>query len=154
MTEEHDWFGEGLRFSCTQCGNCCVGDPGAVWVTQEEERSIAHKLKLSLRTFRSQYIKKVEGEPSLVEVPSARGQHCVFLQEGSKGCSIYQVRPKQCRTWPFWPENLRTFREWIDASKHCPGMAQGLEGEGTFYSAEEIRKIRDKTPADPDSYEV
>ena len=35
---------------------------------------------------------------------------CVFLKEdperGRKTCSIYPVRPLQCRTWPFWPENL------------------------------------------------
>ena len=154
MNEEKDWFEEGLQFTCTQCGNCCVGDPGAVWVTREEERSIAQNLKLPLRTFRSKYITKIEGEPSLVEVPSKRGQHCVFLQEGKKGCEIYPVRPRQCRTWPFWPENLRSFRNWIDATKYCPGMAKGLEGSGEFYSAKEIRKIRDHTPADPESYEV
>ena len=25
------WYRDGLRFQCTQCGNCCTGDPGVVW---------------------------------------------------------------------------------------------------------------------------
>ncbi|MFM1805538.1 MAG: hypothetical protein RL136_2417, partial [Planctomycetota bacterium] len=29
------WYAEGLRFECTQCGNCCSGGPGAVWFTPE-----------------------------------------------------------------------------------------------------------------------
>eukprot|EP00961_Rhodomonas_salina_P046921 629705-Rhodomonas_salina.2 len=26
--------------------------------------------------------------------------------KGKAICSLYEARPKQCRTWPFWPENL------------------------------------------------
>ncbi len=152
--DENEWFGEGLRFTCTRCGNCCVGDPGAVWLNEEEERAIARHLKLSLRTFRKDHVVKIEGEPSLAEVPSHRGQHCVFLQEGSGGCSIYQVRPQQCRTWPFWPENLRSYRTWIEASKTCPGILEGLKGKGLLHPKKKVRAMRDLTPPDPESYEV
>ena len=36
MAEE--WYEQGLRFGCTQCGNCCTGPEGAVWFTEEEGR--------------------------------------------------------------------------------------------------------------------
>ena len=152
--EMADWFEDGIRFTCTRCGNCCVGDPGAVWFNPEEERALAEKTKLSLRTFRKKYVVKIDGQPSLGEVSSDRGQHCVFLQKGSGGCSVYDVRPKQCRTWPFWPENLQSFRKWIDASKSCPGILNGLEGRGKLHSAKKVRNMRDRTPPDPESYEV
>ena len=28
------WYSEGLRFECTQCGACCSGEPGYVWVDE------------------------------------------------------------------------------------------------------------------------
>ena len=125
MEKSSEWFEEGLRFSCTQCGNCCVGDPGAVWLNEEEERAIARKLKRGLRSFRSEFTTTIEGKRSLTEVNSERGQHCVFLGPGSKGCTIYPVRPKQCRTWPFWKENLDELRWKGDLRAVCPGLDKG-----------------------------
>ena len=72
--------------------------------------------------------------------PPANGFDCIFLKrdkEGKSLCSIYPVRPTQCRTWPFWPENLKTPRHWARAAKNCPGMKNG----GTFYPIEQVRII-------------
>ena len=30
------WYADGLNFTCTQCGNCCTGGPGFVWISREE----------------------------------------------------------------------------------------------------------------------
>ncbi len=35
------WYQDGLAFTCTQCGKCCTGDPGFVWVTDEEIAALA-----------------------------------------------------------------------------------------------------------------
>lgn len=75
------------------------------------------------------------------ERDSVRGRDCVFLARDGAGraaCSIYPVRPAQCRTWPFWPENLATPEDWGRAAKSCPGMDRGR-----FYPIEQIRIIRD-----------
>jgi len=52
------------------------------------------------------------------------GNKCIFLKEGK--CSIYEVRPTQCRTFPFWPE-LMTKLKYEDLKKHCPGIGIGEE---------------------------
>ena len=55
---------------------------------------------------------------------------CVFYD---KGCKIYPVRPTQCRTFPFWPEIVKSPTSWKIAATECPGM-----NEGTLHSADEI----------------
>jgi len=125
------WYSDGLKFSCTQCGDCCTGRPGFVWVTREEVEAIARFLEVSIEDLRERALRKVHGRVSLTE--RANGD-CVFY---AKGCSIYPARPIQCRTFPFWPENLRSERDWDEAASECPGM-----GRGRLYSVEEIARLR------------
>mgnify|MGYP003145583089 FL=1 len=40
-SEQEPWYRDGLHFSCTQCGNCCTGAPGVVWVDESEIKAIA-----------------------------------------------------------------------------------------------------------------
>lgn len=125
------WYRDGLRFACTQCGNCCSGPPGAVWFTPEEGRAIAAELGLDERTFLDRYTRPLSGRRSLKEFVGERGYDCVFLDRatspGRALCSIYAARPLQCRTWPFWPEHLRSASAWSDAKRRtpCPGMDAG-----------------------------
>ena len=142
-----EWYADGLRFTCTQCGNCCTGPPGYVWFNEAEAVAIAEYLGLSEAAFREQYAHQALGRWTLNEVPIGAGQYdCVFLksdEQGRRGCSIYPVRPHQCRTWPFWPENLASPRSWQRAGRTCPGMTAGNEGAGKLYPINEIRIIRD-----------
>lgn len=142
---EPEWYvEEGLRFTCTQCGNCCTGPPGYVWFDEHEVRAMADYLKVSEAEFRREYAHEVYGRWSLNERRSGHGYDCVFLkrEEGGKAlCSIYPVRPQQCRTWPFWKENLKSERVWEAVKQVCPGM-----GKGKIYPVEKIRIIRDSTP--------
>lgn len=125
------WYRDGLQFSCTQCGDCCTGRPGYVWVNAEEVTAIARFLELPLEEFSKRYLRRVGSRVSLIERPNG---DCVFY---SKGCTVYPVRPIQCRTFPFWPENLRRKADWEEAASECPGM-----GKGRLYSTEEIARIR------------
>src|SRR5262245_11517479 len=90
-----DWYQAGLRFTCTQCGNCCSGAPGYVWVTQEERQRIAEFLALTNDEFESRFIRRVGVRHSLVEKD---GGDCIFLKTlgGKRICGIYPVRPVQC----------------------------------------------------------
>jgi Fe-S-cluster containining protein len=141
------WYADGLRFSCTQCGNCCSGPPGTVWVTAEEGQRIARRLGVDQGTFYERYARPVGKRWSLRERPFGDGLDCILLDRdrvpGRAVCSVYEDRPRQCRSWPFWPENLRSLRHWERARDRtpCPGMDQGR-----LYGVEEIRVMRDSTP--------
>ena len=157
------WFGEGLKFSCTQCGACCSGSPGSVRISKEEIAGMSAHLKLGEADFKEKYL-RVETQDEdfswyeLKEVPTPpeeerdgvvmqAGLDCVFLDrdtiKGKAICSMYDVRPLQCRTWPFWEELVDEEESWVDASKGpegCPGL-----GKGKFYSADEIERSVQET---------
>lgn len=93
--------------ACESCGGkCCTGAGGYVFVSVAEMKKIATFLKLRFDDFTRSYVCKVGYRFSLNEKPdfhNVRYQNakaCVFLQQGK--CRIYPVRPKQCRTFPFW----------------------------------------------------
>jgi Fe-S-cluster containining protein len=139
------WYGDGLHFTCQQCGNCCTGPSGYVWFNEEEGRAMATYLGISESAFYRHYARKARGKWSLKEV-KRRGQYdCVFLDWDGRGkalCQIYPVRPTQCQTWPFWPENLQSPEAWNEAAKDCPGMRHGKD----FIPVEQIRILCDSNP--------
>ncbi len=145
--EPSEWYSAGLAFECTLCGNCCSGPPGVVWFTAEEGRAMADKLGLSEADFHRRFARKIGGRWSLTERQTPHGLDCVFLDRetlpGKALCRVYEARPGQCRTWPFWPENLTSKRAWEKAAKGCPGMNQG-----NLIPVEEIRIRRDEMPED------
>ncbi len=118
------WYKDGLSFTCTQCGNCCSGAPGYVWATREELAGIAKFLGREDGQLDSTYVRRVGLRFSLTERSDG---DCIFLRrEGGKAmCGIYPVRPLQCRTWPFWTENLRSEKDWERVGRNCPGVDSG-----------------------------
>ncbi len=126
---QEPWYRDGLRFRCTRCGNCCTGAPGFVWVNEDELTALAE--------FRDEPRDQVEGlytrlgfrGRTLREKPNG---DCVFWDR-EQGCTVYPVRPRQCRTWPFWESNLETPADWEWTRETCPGA-----GQGELISAEEI----------------
>lgn len=115
------WYRAGLRFACTRCGNCCTGEPGNVWVNGEEIDAIAEFRQTPRAEVVGLYTK--QGHRGLTLREKANGD-CVFYDRKA-GCTIYAVRPRQCRTWPFWESNLRSPGAWECSSENCPGMGQG-----------------------------
>ena len=118
---DEPWYADGLRFSCTQCGKCCTGDPGYVWVTDEELAKLAKFRGDRASEFAAVYTRSARGHRTLRE--KANGD-CVFYEAG-RGCTVYAVRPLQCRTWPFWGTNLRSEAAWQRTEGQCPGSGQG-----------------------------
>ncbi len=127
MTEA--WYESGLRFRCTRCGHCCTGAPGYVWVTEDEIEEIARHRGERLEETTGLYTRPVGRRRSLRE--RANGD-CVFYDQ-RKGCTVYPVRPRQCRTWPFWESNVVTPESWQRTCEICPGA-----GTGDLIPAEEI----------------
>jgi len=121
MTEQ-PWFKDGLPFTCSQCGDCCTGAPGYVWVNKEEIAALAKRLALDVETFERQYVREVGIRKSLVEYENG---DCAFFDSQKRQCTVYSDRPRQCRTWPFWESNLRSEEAWQETCRVCPGSGQG-----------------------------
>ena len=150
VPEVQPWYEDGLRFTCTQCGNCCTGGPGYIWITPEELERLAAHLKLSAEETVRKYCRNVSGRFSLKEKLRDGLHDCIFLQEvevtsaAGQGrekrlvCSVYPVRPLQCRTWPFWEGNLVSPENWERAGGRCPGL-----GKGKLHNRKQIETIRD-----------
>ena len=135
------WYVAGLHFDCVQCGTCCSGPgEGYIWLTRPEVKLIAESLKMTVEQLRAKYLKRVGLRTSIIEHRITKD--CIFLQEsaGQRGCVIYEVRPSQCRTWPFWPENLKNPDAWNEAARKCPGI-----NRGRLYTYKEIENIRKNT---------
>jgi len=114
---------EDLRFSCTQCGQCCAaaGDY-YVYLSKQESERIRTYLQLSQGWFRRRYLQRlVDGEQVLAPGSDER---CIFLDARGK-CRIYAVRPVQCRTYPFWPELVDSAAAWNREARRCEGINQG-----------------------------
>lgn len=115
------WYQQGLKFKCTGCGQCCTGSPGYVWVTPEEISQMAQLLNISEEDFSKKYTRKAHGRIALIEKRDLKGNYdCVFLKE--RKCTLYEARPKQCRTYPWWKENLSSPEEWQETAAICEGI--------------------------------
>lgn len=115
------WYEEGLDFSCTGCSKCCQVD-GDVWLAPEEVTNIVNYLDdgengvSSIDGFRKKYIRAeiapADGDHSLSWMCLKRKEGaCIFLDPSGQ-CGIYDVRPVQCSTYPFWPSLLEDSDVW------------------------------------------
>jgi Fe-S-cluster containining protein len=116
------WYADGLRFRCTQCGDCCTGAEGYVWVNQAEIDAMAAAKGMDAAAFEAAFVRRVGVRRSLTERP---GGDCVLLDATTRRCTVYEARPRQCRTWPFWDSNLRSPEAWAEAAEACPGCNRG-----------------------------
>ncbi|MHC4139819.1 MAG: YkgJ family cysteine cluster protein [Planctomycetota bacterium] len=125
--QNYTWYKDGLRFECQRCGSCCRGEPGVVWITKRDVKNISVSLGVSTDLFTKNYIRLINGRISLLEHDNG---DCVMYDNG---CKIYETRPLQCKTFPFWSSNLKNKTEWEEQEKTCPGI-----GKGALHTPEEI----------------
>ena len=127
---------EGMRFECQGTGRCCTarGQYGYVYVTLEDRRHLAAALHMRTSDFTRKYCRLEIGDEDGDYFLRYPDRDCEFLDGAC--CSVYVARPTQCRTWPFWPENmnLRVWRQ--EVLPFCEGV-----GKGRLYSAEEIAAL-------------
>lgn len=72
------------------------------------------------------------GENGHLSLTEQSNHDCIFWRDG--GCSVYDDRPAQCRTYPFWEHILENEESWSRESRECPGI-----GVGRTHSFFEIR---------------
>ena len=135
LSENHGpktpWWSKRLAFSCTSCGKCCHarGQTIYVYVNQAEREELATFLNLSLEQFETQHTEINKDGDFVLQFD---GNRCRFLKNNQ--CEVHAVKPTQCRTWPFWEENLTSKETWVrEVAEFCPG-----EGKGPIRTDEDI----------------
>jgi Fe-S-cluster containining protein len=100
-----------LKFRCTGCGNCCRNT--IVCLTDADIRRIIEGTGKSplefVRFYNHDHIAMSEDDPLWVKlgkkklVMGLRSTHdrCVFLENTTNRCTIYEHRPVTCRDHPF-----------------------------------------------------
>jgi len=126
---------DGIRFECQGSGQCCTshGQYGYVYMALEDRRRMAKDLKMRTSAFTRKYCDQTEGHYHLKEFEG----DCRFLS--NKRCTVYNGRPSQCRTWPFWSDNMNAKTWNKEIVSFCPGV-----GKGKLYTEKEINNQLEK----------
>lgn len=124
MSESHPssssgnpWYAQGLRFHCTGCGVCCSGR-GRVWLNEQDIEGLSIALKIESHELVAHFVERIEGRWALKEDPHSGD--CTFLKD--RQCQVYTGRPRQCRTFPWWPSTLKSPERWEEAARICEGI--------------------------------
>ena len=106
--------------ACETCGGrCCTGQAGHVWLKKKDMEAISQELRLDLDVFISDYLVKIQNRYSLKDMRINGQYDCVLLDSRTKRCTVYEVRPEQCKTYPFW----NCFKKNPQVAKNeCPGV--------------------------------
>jgi Fe-S-cluster containining protein len=117
------WYHDGVRWECQGSGRCCLsrGEVGYVYLTLADRRRLAAHFKLSTAAFTRRYCQRQGDYWHLRE--EAGSIACRFLE--ANRCTVYEARPAQCRSWPFWPETIGAKAWQQQVASYCPGVGKG-----------------------------
>ncbi len=129
------WWADGVRFACQpDCGRCCDESGGIVYLSRNDAKRLAEHTNLSVRDFLKKDCTTTLDGRYILRSNQSDGI-CIYLDE-KKQCTIYEVRPQQCKTFPWWGENLRSKRSWNKVKSSCPGLTAE---DAIVIKGEEIR---------------
>lgn len=119
---------EGFDFAfaptgCEACGgNCCIGESGNIWISKQEIVNLSIHLNIGLDKLFDNFLEKRGYKYSIKEVQLAKDNYaCIFFDMEKRGCSVYEARPIQCRTFPFW-DYFKSNKE--EVFKECPAIKE------------------------------
>lgn len=144
MSGRKAWWSEGVKFQCQGSGQCCIsrGEYGFVFMSKKDRSRMAKVLGLKTAEFTKKYCDNTKGAFHLKEDPAR--PECMFLEKNR--CTVYEGRPTQCRTWPFWPDTMSPKAWTKEVSSYCPGV-----GKGKVIPAEKIQQALNDQKATDDA---
>ena len=90
-----------VYFDCGKCPAFCCSIYDRVQVTKRDITRLAKHFGVSFETAWRRYTKQWEKERVLKRVKDAIfPETCMFLDQETRGCSIYHARPAVCREYP------------------------------------------------------
>lgn len=128
------------QMDCISCGNCCR-EISPVLDQEDIERILGH-LGISEEEFRNEYLEVDEDKDLLM-----KQRPCSFLCED--GCSIYDVRPDNCRQFPFTdePEFWTRLIDMVQLCSICPVVFEIFDRLKDIYG-EDFEKYKSEYPED------
>jgi Fe-S-cluster containining protein len=138
-----------FRFQCQRSGRCCTGGTGFIWVEPDEVEGLAKAAGCELESFERQYLRRVHDPRTGQERLSLRegaghqggsGAACALL-EGTRHCTVYEARPRHCRSFPYWPSILESKEGFELARSTCPGIAPLPDPATQAKAFEELAKL-------------
>jgi Fe-S-cluster containining protein len=126
FTEESSAFyaGTGLRFGCRRCSACCRFTPGFVLLSPIDLVDLMAAVAVSWEEFKRRFLRPLRIGPFIrLSLREKANYDCIFWE--NDGCRVYDHRPLQCRSFPFWSHILSSRSAWNEQKKNCPGMDRG-----------------------------
>ena len=117
-------------YDCCKCNNCCRAY--AVVLDDNDIEVISRHLGQSTDDFMQEYLEKSDYDEIYYKFKT---QPCTFLCTDGK-CSIYHVRPSECRGFPFTdhPHRLESLFGVICFAEECPIVFEILEHLKKIYN--------------------
>ena len=98
---QESFYESGLRFECTRCSTCCRHTPGYVFLSPQDLATLTQAARLTEDEFLRRYCRSVDlGLARRVSLREKPNLDCILWE--NSGCSRYEARPLQCRSFPFW----------------------------------------------------
>ena len=134
MMSSETFYRDGLRFECTRCSRCCRHTSGYVFLSLSDVDRLADSLGVRRKEFLMRYCRRVRfGVVQRVSLREKENLDCILWDNG--GCTLYESRPLQCSSFPFWSSCLSGVGEWQYHASQCPGI-----GAGPVHQVEEIER--------------
>ena len=90
-----------VYFDCTKCPAYCCSIYDRVQVTKRDVTRLAKHFGVSFETAWRRFTKRWEKERVLKRVKDTIfPETCMFLDQETRGCTIYHARPAVCREYP------------------------------------------------------
>jgi Fe-S-cluster containining protein len=90
-----------VYFDCNKCPAFCCSIYERVVVTKRDITRLAKHFGVSFDQARERYTADFEGERVLKRVDDVIFERtCTFLDQKTRGCTIYHARPAVCRSYP------------------------------------------------------
>jgi hypothetical protein len=95
-----------------------------VFLSPQDLAALGKSTRLTKDEFLSRYCRSIDlGLARRVSLKEKPNLDCILWE--NSGCSQYESRPLQCRSFPFWSACVATLQEWENHARSCPGIGQG-----------------------------
>lgn len=130
------FYKDGLHFECQRCSYCCGHSPGFVYLSLKDLDLLCSHFQMERADFIEKYCRWVNyyGGTTVLSLQEKKNYDCILWGEG---CTCYEARPVQCRTYPFWSWMIKDKEMWDECAQDCPGM-----NKGRIWTYEEIELNR------------